>query len=158
MSYSFDIKDSKDLLAEFCARANEYRQKPLSSGSAVICAILSWHIVEWIYQEFDFIKKSHKDIVAFQHSLKNQCPSLSYMQDITNGSKHRGITRYRPVVRHTESHGGIFDDNVFNSNVFDVSCLRMKLDNGEVVDFDQEIEKVEIFLIKYFDTELNIHE
>lgn len=148
MSYSFDIKNSKDLFHEFCIRSEQYRKDPISSGGAVICAILSWHIVEWLYQEHEFLSSEHSKKRDFQNYIKKQCPSLSYMQDIANGSKHRGISNYTPVVKDTRIHQGAFSSGF--SNGFDISSLKVELDDGTVVYFDEEIEKVEFFFKEIF--------
>lgn len=151
MIHSFDIKNSKDLYQEFSRRVEEYKHNMMSSGNAVICAILCWHVIEWI-------EKEYKDIVPgfpnnFRNHVKNQCHSFSYMQDITNGSKHKGITRYTPNVKNTEKHNGAFSSGF--SKGFDVSCLKMELENGEVVYFDEEIAKAKEYIHNYFVITLN---
>ena len=155
VSYSFDIKDSKDLYLEFKSRADEYREDKMASGNAVICAILSWHIVEWIYQEYGSSLKDFKKKREFQDYVKLECPSLSYMQDIANWSKHRGITMYTPAVKETKSHKGAFSSAF--SKAFDVSSLRIELENEVFVYFDDELDKVDSFLKNLFRNTLNIN-
>ena len=127
----------------------------MSSGNAVICAILSWHVIEWIYQEFSSLLAKYPGKGEFQKSIKQKCPSLSYMHDIANGSKHRGITRYTPAVRQTESHKGGF--SLGFSKGFDVSCLKLELEIGQIVYFDEELDKFEAFIRKYFQSELGVN-
>ncbi|MFT6390376.1 MAG: hypothetical protein ACJAUP_003778 [Cellvibrionaceae bacterium] len=153
MSYSFDIKTSVDLYNELLRRVDEYNKDYMSSGSAVICAILCWHVVEWIYQEYSEQLTEHQTNREFQESVKSRCVSLSYMQDIANGSKHRGITRYKPTVKKTESHNGSFSNDF--SKAFDISCLKMSLENNQVVYFDEEIEKSVNFIKLLLNNELN---
>ena len=155
MSYAFDIKDSKDLYLEFSSRAVDYRNDKMSSGNAVICAILSWHIVEWIYQEHGESLKGFNTKREFQDYVKLECPSLSYMQDIANGSKHRGITMYTPAVKETQSHRGAFSSGF--SRGFDVSCLRIELENKVFVYFDDELDKVDAFLKDLFHNTLKVN-
>ncbi|HDM8199184.1 TPA: hypothetical protein P0E36_005391 [Vibrio harveyi] len=152
MSYSFDIKNSKDLFQEFSCLAEEYRKEPLSSGSAVICAIFSWHIVEWIYQEYPSLATTYPKKRDFQNFMKGSCPALGYMQDIANGSKHRGITMYQPVVKKTERHQGAFS-SAFSKD-FDVSSLKIELDGGVVAYFDEEVDKVEAYIKQFFSNTL----
>ena len=122
----------------------------MSSGSAVICAILCWHIIEWIIQEYSETKADFpKD---FKGHVKIECPSISYIQDIANGSKHMGITRYEPAVKGTESHKGAFSSGF--SKGFDVSCLKMELEGNVVVYFDEEIIKAKEYIQNYFTIEL----
>lgn len=154
MSYSFDIKSPADLFAEFRLRAEEYRKDPTSSGNAVICAILSWHVVEWIYQEYSTTLVKFSTKRDFQEFVKTECHSLSYMQDIANGSKHRGITMYEPTVKGTKKHQGAFSPGF--SKGFDVSSLRIVLDDGVFVYFDEEIEKAEAYLTGLFTNTLKV--
>ena len=154
MSYSFDIKSSQDLYLEFKTRTEDYRKDKMSSGNAVICAILSWHIIEWIYQEYDSTLTKFSTKRKFQDYVKRECPSLSYMQDIANGSKHRGITMYTPAVKETKSHKGAFSSGF--SNGFDVSTLRIELENQVFVYFDDELDKADYFLAIFFRNVLNI--
>lgn len=153
MSYSFDIKTSIDLYYELIKKINEYNKNKISSGNAVICAILCWHIVEWIYQEYTDQLVAYDSKRKFQDEIKKQCPSLDYMQDIANGSKHRGITMYTPTVKTTESHNGAFSSGF--SKGFDVPCLKMELEDKVVVYFDEEIEKSINFIQSLFKNELN---
>ncbi|MEZ9392872.1 hypothetical protein AB4222_13310 [Vibrio splendidus] len=155
MSYSFDIKDSKDLYHEFKSRSEKYHADKMSSGNAVICAILSWHIVEWIYQEYGSSLKDFSTKRKFQDHVKLECPSLSYMQDIANGSKHRGITMYTPAVKETKSHKGAFSSAF--SKAFDVSSLRIELENEVFVYFDDELDKVNSYLEGLFCNRLNVN-
>lgn len=152
MSYSFDIKNSKDLFYEFSRLAGEYRKEPLSSGSAVICAIFSWHVVGWIYREYPSLITAYPKEQDFKNFMKSSCPALSYMQDIANGSKHRGITMYKPVVTKTERHQGAFS-SAFSKD-FDVSSLKIELDSGDIVYFDEEVDKVEAYIKLFFSSTL----
>lgn len=148
MSYSFEIKSSVDLLNELSRRVEDYKNDQLSSGNAVVCAILCWHLVEWIYQEY---KKSdpelRDDFKYFKEYMKSECNSLSYIQDVANGSKHRGINIYTPQIKSTEKHNGAFSSSF--SKGFDISCLRMEIEGGSYVYFDEEIINALSFLKKY---------
>lgn len=155
MSYSFDIKSSADLFNEFRSRAGDYRKDPLSSGNAVICAILSWHVVEWVYQEYSTELTRFTKRRDFQDFVKTECHSLSYMQDIANGSKHRGITMYEPAVKDTKKHQGGFSKGC--SKGFDVSSLRVVLDGGVFAYFDEELDKVEAYLVDLLANTLKVN-
>ena len=153
MSYSFNIKNSKDLYLEFCKNVKEYRKDQLSSGKAVICAILCWHTVEWIYNEFSSVLSEYSTKGKFQEFMRQSCPPLSYMQDIANGSKHRGITFYTPTVKNTELHEGPFSQGF--SKAFDISCLKMDIGGNQSVYFDEELEKAKSFIKEYFQNTLH---
>ena len=148
MSYSFGIKNSIDLYREFKLRCDDYRKNTMSSGCAVICAILSWHIAEWLFNEHSKIKINHKDIFTFQKHMKTKCPSLLYMQDIANGNKHRGITRYEPIVKNTIINNGAFSSGL--SNGFDIPKLKIEIENNVFIYFDEELEKIEHYFDDFF--------
>ena len=154
MSYSFDIQDSKDLYLEFKSRSDEYQSNKTSSGNAVICAILSWHIIEWVFQEYGASLKEFKKKREFQDYVKSECPSLAYMQDIANGSKHRGITMYTPAVKNTKSHKGAYSCEY--TKEYDISSLRIELENDIFVYFDDELDKVNCYLNTLFRSVLKI--
>ena len=156
MSYSFDIKTSMDLFNELSKRVEEYNKNPMSSGNAVICAILCWHVVEWIYQEYREQLSAYNTNQKFQEFMKEECVSLCYMQDIANGSKHRGITRYTPIVKKTKKHnsGGAYS-NAYSNAYSSSPCLQMELDEGQVVSFDEEIQKAKSFLDSFIKSNLN---
>lgn len=155
MPQSFDIKNSTDLFKEFRNRIDEYFKEPLSSGNAVICAMFAWHIADWIYQEFSSISSRYNKIKNFQADLKQNCSSLSYMQDIANGTKHKSITFYVPEVKSAEKHGGAFPSD-FNKS-FDIPRLKLTLQNGNIVYFDEEIVKVREFWKNYFTKTLGMN-
>lgn len=152
MSYSFDIKSSVDLLNELSRRVEDYSNDQLSSGNAVVCAILCWHVVEWIYQEYGDQLTEFKKSKDFFNHIKSECNSLSYIQDVANGSKHRGITKYEPKVKSTEKHKGAFSSGF--SKGFDISCLRMEIEGKQFVYFDEEIVKALSFLNDYLNNRL----
>ena len=154
MAHSFEILNSKDLYLEFLESLNEYRDNQLSSGKAVVCSILCWHIIEWMFQEFSSITQQYPKLKDLQNSMKQQCPSLAYIQDIANGSKHRGINRYTPVVSNTKLHNGLFSGAF--SKGFDVDRLMIDLDSGGELYFDEEIEKVNQFIKSYFQNHLDV--
>ncbi|MGP1014283.1 hypothetical protein [Serratia sp. CY66712] len=147
MGYSFEIRSSVDLLNELSRKVDDYKNDNLSSGKAVVCSILCWHLVEWIYHEHNEQLAEFKSIKEFINYVKTTCDSLSYIQDVANGSKHRGINRYTPTVRSTEKKDGAFSSGF--STGFDISCLRMVIDGGKFVYFHEEIDKALSFLIVY---------
>ena len=121
----------------------------------MICSILCWHVIEWLYQEFLSIAQQYPKLKDFQIYIKQQCPSLSYIQDIANCSKHNGINKYTPVVGNTNRHTGGFSP-AFNKG-FDVDRLMMELNTGVEVFFDNEIEKANKFIRSFFQNQLNVN-
>ena len=161
MSYSFEIKTSKELFMELVNLHEAYEKDIMSSGKAISCAIFAWHIVEWIYKEFPEITSIHNTKTNFQTALKNQCHSLKYIQDIANGSKHNGINMYTPTVKNTSSHSGAFSESfspkAFSRKAFNISGLQMELSDGTKVFFDEEIIKVRNFFHSYFTNTLGVN-
>lgn len=151
-SYSFEIRGATDLMRAFLAAVDQYLAEPLCSMKAVVCAMLAWHLADWIYCDYSAISDSFREPSDFRRYLKSQCGSLSYMQDITNGTKHRSITKYTPAISGTEKHSGAFSSDF--SKGFDISCLRIALADGTLVYFDEEIQKVRDFWKSYFSNTL----
>jgi hypothetical protein len=127
----------------------DYLSDPLSSGKAVICAMFSWHLVDWVHQEYPVVTVKFPKLTDYKLHLKSECKSLSYMQDITNGTKHRSITNYLPSIKKAKEHGGAFQLNAF-SNAFDVPCLQLTLTNGIILHFNEEVIKVRDYWNTYF--------
>ena len=149
MSYSFGIQNTVDFYRALERHVDDYLKSPLSSEKAVVSAMFSWHLTDWIYNEYPSIASSFNKLGDYVRDLKSQCPSLAFMQDISNGTKHHSITKYVPSVRKTEEHHGAFSD-AFQKTAFDVSCLKLTLADGSVVYFDEVITKVRDFWRNYF--------
>ncbi|WP_136147992.1 hypothetical protein [Escherichia coli] len=147
MGNSFEITPSIDLLNELSCRVDDYNNNNLSSGKAVVCSIFCWHLVEWIYHEYDDQLSEFKRLRDFQGYVKKAWVSVSFIQAVANGSKHRGINRYKPAVRSTERKNGAFSSGF--SNDFDISHLVMEIEDGKFVYFQEEINKALSFLKSY---------
>jgi len=154
MNFSFDIKTSADLFTAFSESVDACESDLTSASKAVITAILGWSLCDWVYNEFPGIPLVHRKKSDFQTFVKTQCPSLDYLQDIANGTKHRSITMYTPTVVSAEKHGGAFSSAF--SNEFDISRLKMTLTDGTVVFFDNEARAARNYWRRFFDRELGI--
>ena len=122
--------------------------------NSVVCAMFAWHLVDWVYNEYPALASGHASKTSFQQFVKSQCPSMDYMQDVANGTKHRAITKYVPIVKKAVLHHGAFS-NAFSKG-FDVSCLKLTLDGGKVVYFDEEVTKAREFWKNYFASTLGV--
>ena len=147
MNFSFDIINSNDMYIKLLGDYDDYKKNMLSARLAITCAETAWHLVEWVYKEYE--SKNMKQN-QFKQDLKNKCPSFLVMQDITNGSKHCEITKYTPKVKNTEKHKGAFQATAFQNDTFDVSYLRIELDDGTIKKFGDEIKIVVDYWNKYF--------
>lgn len=144
---SFDIKDSKDLFQKLSEEYRLCKNDRLSTNKAINFACTAWDLAEWVAKEQDPELSSGK-IKEFKSDIKSKCPSLSIMQDICNGVKHRNISKYNPVVLKTEKHNGDFNDDF--SRDFDISALFVIMGDGNKIFFEDEVEKVMDFWNNYF--------
>lgn len=138
--YSFDIKNSKDFFRKLEEHYKEFSTNEVSSRIALNCAMTSWHLSEWIYNEYKETNLStFSKLFDFHKHIMLECPSLQIMQDLSNGTKHTKITLYVPEVQNTEKHKGTFDYTFDFS--FDRSRLNIELSDGSKTDFSIEIKK-----------------
>lgn len=108
-SNSFEIENSKGFFQKLRDEYKDFDKEHLNPRFAINCAITSWHLTDWIYQEFYKNDRRFQDskenekktlgLVKFQEHLKISCPELEYMRMITNGSKHCKINqKYKTVT------------------------------------------------------------
>jgi hypothetical protein len=143
---SFDIRNSKDFLGKLIADFDDYLKSDNSSRISLNCAMTSWHLTDWVYHEFGFVKEFSK-LSDYQAHIKERCPSLQIMHDISNGSKHYKLDRHKPKIQATERKDGAFD-NTFDF-AFDRTMLRIVMPNNDVLIFDNELKKTIIFWTDY---------
>lgn len=149
---SFDIKTSEDFLKKLLEDYSDYLIDRTSSRIALNCAMTAWHLTEWIYNEYN--QSTSVKLPQFQSSLKQQCPSLQIMHDLANGTKHYLLTKHTPTIKETELHKGVFSKQF--SRQFDVSALKMELNDGTKMYFEDEIKIVVEFWKNYCHTNHNI--
>ena len=149
---SFEITTPKDMLNKLFMEVGDYEKQLTSSRHAINAAMTAWHLVEWIYFDFDFKTKFPK-ISDYKREIKLLCPKLQIMLDIANGSKHFQITNYPPKVTETKLHEGAYSDDY--SSDYDISRLQVVY-NSEIFDFINEILIVRDFWVEYFKNELKV--
>lgn len=146
---SFDIQTSEDFLRKLIEDYEEFKLNPLSSRIALNCAMTSWHLSEWIFYEYNQIfaaKFSNEKL--YQAHIKQLCPSLQIMHDLTNGTKHYKLKSHKPIVSESNIHNGAFSREF--SREFDVSYLYLLLNDGTKLAFEDEMESVMTFWKQYF--------
>lgn len=151
--YSFDIKNSQDKLKDLLSQYEEFLLDDTSGRKALGLSISSWHMVDWIFEEFKNLHNK-STIEDFRETLYPNCPSLKLMHDIATVEKHSTLSRPKANIKETRKHTGSFDSSFDDS--FDTSGLEIELEDGDVLDFAEEIKKVILFWENYFKTELNI--
>lgn len=151
---SFNIKTSKDFFKKLEEDYLEFYSDKTSSRVALNCAMTSWHLTEWIYNEYNSLLVSDfATLATFQNNIKRQCPSLQIMHDIANGTKHYLLTRHRPIIRDTTLHQGGFSSGF--SRDFNISTLDIELYDGTKIYFEDEIKTTIIFWKQYLNETFN---
>ena len=142
---SFDISTSKDFYHKLIEDYEDYKLDPTSSRLAINCAMTAWHLFEWVYNEFKTsLQGTFGTIDIYRDHLKaNECPSLETMHRITNGSKHFLTSKPTDKIQGTEKHLGPFSSAF--SAAFDQTSLLVELDNGNKIQFSDELENVVTF-------------
>ncbi len=149
--YTFEDKKSEDILKELIQRYEDFKEDDASSQKAVELAIYSWHLIDWVFNEFKEIH--HKNTIGdFRDALYPECESLKIMHDIANGAKHSRVSRPKASIKKTKKHIGAFS-SVF-SREFDQTHLLIEIDNGKTLYFVDEIDLVINFWKNYFKNEL----
>jgi len=151
-NYTFDIKSPKDKLNHLLDSYSVYLKEKTSSKLATDISTNAWHLSDWVFEEY---KDKHKlTLGKFREALYLPCPSLKIMHDICNGSKHKKLSQPKASIKDTRKHLGAFSNHF--SRAFDVTTLKIELEDGTVLFFEDEIQKVISFWINYFKTELDI--
>ena len=146
-SLNFGKDNSVDKYQEFLADYNDYKNDDLNVNKAKRVAVSSWHLVDWTFQEF---KSTHNftDIGNYRESLYPNCDSLKIMHDIANTTKHKLLTRPKADLKDTKEHRGDFSNDF--SFDFDISYLELEKNDGTILRFVEETEKVKGFWDNYF--------
>lgn len=145
---SFSIQTSEDFLKKLLEDYEEFKLNPISSRIALNCAITSWHLTEWIFNEYKHLFAQYNNLGMYQGAIKQLCPSLQIMHDLANGTKHYVLTKHNPIVNESNIHQGGFSREF--SREFDISYLYLLLKNGTKLIFDDEIQSVVVFWKQYF--------
>jgi hypothetical protein len=140
---SFDIKTSADLFKILLEDYKEFDANRTSSRHALHCAIMSWHMIEWVYKEFE--PQLSEDL--FKKNIIQQCPSLEIMRNLANGTKHNKRSGESQAIKGTELHLGVFSKEF--SREFDTSHLKIELRDGRKIYFEDEIKKAMLFWTEY---------
>lgn len=152
-SNSFEIENSKGFFQKLRDEYGDFDKAHLNPRFAINCAITSWHLTDWTYQEFfkndsrfQDSKENNKNIsglVKFQEFLKTSCPELEYMRMITNGSKHCKINEKHKTI----TSSGDFSPYDYNRHDYAVPRFVIKNEIDEEIDF----EKLLVTTITYWE-------
>lgn len=102
---SFGIQTAQDFVNDLVLPDLEaFRQRSLDPGAAIRVAVSFAHLVEWVFQDQNSLDLTRIGIanpasaVALRDEIENRCPELRWLRDVSNGSKHCVITKYKPEV------------------------------------------------------------
>ncbi len=149
-NYTFEIIKSKDFFEKLMDEYCDFDKNHLNARFAMNCAITSWHLTDWTFQEFykkdnrfqdsiEIINKKERRIsglVKYQQSLITVCPELKFMRSITNGTKHC-ISNKKKNIEGTITYIGDYHPYQFSRHDFDVARFTIMLKDGTAVDFEE---------------------
>lgn len=153
-NYTFEINNSKSFFEKLLQEYKDFDTDHLNPRFAMNCAINSWHLSDWTFQEFfksdnrfqnsieivDGEKKLFSGLLKYQKYLIKKCPDLKYMRSITNGTKHC-ISNKKNNSEKTETYIGDYNPKDFSRQDFDVARFVIKLKNGSSIDFEESLLK-----------------
>lgn len=138
-SFTFTLSSPEDLYQLALQHYNEYNRDLLNEGKALICALLAYHIRDWIVMDqFPHLEKQNQigDELA-KLSARLACDSLSIIGDIANGLKHFKVVKSSRVISDTEKHEGPFAMEF--EDIFDTSQLMITMKDGPERSFAREL-------------------
>lgn len=80
--------------------ALHYRQHPTAREAFNLAASL-WHLIDWVF-EAPSLNSPHQEKKNLQATLRQQCPALGVMHDITTLYKHARMTKPQGNVTATD--------------------------------------------------------
>lgn len=145
--YSFDIKDSQGLFNKLKKDFENFIADKLSSDSAVNFSITAYHLFEWTELE---LKPDQKEKFKKEKQIIEE--DYHIIRDITNGTKHKDITKYVPRLKEAKKHNGAFSSGF--SRGFDISVLLVELKDGRELYFEDIVDRVFKFWDNHFKTKI----
>jgi hypothetical protein len=139
----FGFTSAREYWAEVVLPAYECFKSDPCRGKAIIASFPAWHIQDWIWHERhpgEDTRNSNKDYTQFQENLFNDCLELTWIRDVADAGKHRGLGRSTLEVR-----------EVRRTFPLNTTPLNIKLYNGTEHDFADVLSRViEYWGTKYF--------
>jgi hypothetical protein len=123
----FEINSSNDKLNLLKEDFKSLIQNRLNVSLAEKTISDSWHLSEWVFEEF-FKNINSKE--EFRTNLYKECPELKMAHDVANISKHKSLSRPKVHIQKTEKIKGAFS-SAFSSGLY-VSRLEIHYDEGKI--------------------------
>ena len=102
---SFGIQTAQDFVDNLVRPDLEaFRNRSLDPGAAIRVAVSLAHLVEWVFEERGSLDLSKIGVATprsaqdLRDQIENKCSELRWLRDVSNGSKHCTITKYKPEV------------------------------------------------------------
>lgn len=143
--FSFDIQDSRGLFDKLMRDYNLFLADNTSSDKAINFSITAYHLYEWTDSE---LNKDDKE--KLKEKRKEIQEDFQIVRDITNGSKHKDITKYVPKLKTAKKHNGGFSSAF--SRGFDITVLLVEMSDGREMYFEDIAERVYTFWSNLFKT------
>ena len=147
MSLTFGMKSAGECLQEFRNKIDQFDKDDLNTSLAMECAIAGWSVADWIF-ECDGQRLGYNKLRDLQDEIREQCQSLSHLQDIANARKHKEIDHYTPSVKSSGQREGDFNRDF--SRDFNITRLVFHTDAGEF-SFWSTLQSALYYYEKYFE-------
>lgn len=139
MSLSFGTNTVEHRFRQLHKNAEAFRSDALNNGLAVQIAQDAWSLVEIAHHELR-LASALPQLGDFRRQVKDECPELAYMQDISNEHKHGEITKYTPRLKEARSTRGAFSQSFSRS--FNISRLELVTETDQVLWFEDVMDTV----------------
>ena len=153
MPLTFDIQNSRDCMEDLRDTISDFKKDRLNPRIARYGAVVAWSICDWIFEEHGS-QLGYTELKDLKEDIKEQSPELKYLQDLANSLRHKTITRYTPSLYRAYEKKGAFSQGF--SRDFDISGLRLVVNDGRQLWFEDVIEEALSFWNDYFKNN-NIH-
>src|SRR4051794_817666 len=141
------IEDQLDFEASHCQAARH----------AINAVMTAYHLREWVWGDFAKHRPdlhtswglqgfpAKKEVDKFLSFLEQQCRALTDAQEVTNGTKHFGLSKIA-----TGKSPGPFDPALFDPALFDVPCLWIDRSTGQRQNAEDFIRELADFWDGFF--------
>jgi len=141
MKAVFEIKNYKDYLQILLEQYSEFNSgnNITSSRHAILCAMLAYHMREWLLKSNTdgvktyllklgfidqfFLTNDENIKCKFNEYTNKRCPELKLIRDICDGAKHFKLSRKNIKIAESSQRDGAFDCRFFDARHFETNDL-----------------------------------
>ena len=147
MKRSFGL-DAAALFEELRAAVERFKADDLDRTLARECAAKAWHLCDHVYKALGSDSR-FQNLQNLQASVRESCPELGYLQTICIDYKHGEVRK--PRIEEARLRVGDFSREDFNSDDFHTSRLEILLPGGQVVPFNDVIDRAVDFWARFME-------